>query len=948
MRKMRKLLSLFLAVLMTMSLAIPAMAADFTDVGGDHQYYTAIQSLVARGIINGYEEEGGFSFKPDATITRAEFSKMVVYAIGMGNAASANAVSVFPDVAADHWASGVIKIAYDQKIINGFDDGTFKPEEPVTYEQAIKMVVIAKSAFIGQQAEKAGGYPNGYVNIARNYGFLKKITDGVAGQPAKRGTIAQLMDNMLKIDLADKFGSEGGNLFPSLNGNQLEEVDGQVVAINGATIEDKETKLRTYEIKVVLDDGETQIFDASEIDERDNLYSFLGKQVTIFYEDDYNADVFEISEMNIAKNRNYEFTLGVEEISDYSNTYVKYYDERDNEQKLSISSKAVILYNGSYYDATDFEDLLTDNIDKAGSIRFLSTEGEDTPADIIFFTSYSNWFVTSVSKASMTVYGEVNGSTDRIVLDTEDDSKNITITKDGKSVDFAAIAKNQVLSISESTDGKFIEVLISSDAPSGKITAMTRDEKKITVASKQYTFAADVEFGDDIMVGATLKLYLDAFGKIAKYTFQTASDNYIYGYLMQFENFGSDMESDVRMRLLNLNSTSTKEPVDLKLASRVNINGKIYNGDDYEEMLALLQETAQYYEGSGDYDFDSDEVFQPIKYTVSAGVVNSMLIGKQGINENDADIRINTDFLEDGITCTTKNTTLGSIYKLTSTKVVFVPEADRLNSKEYTIRTGSNSGFAKGTKYNVLLIDVSKANVPAVVVVYGESGSASTEWVNIHPAVVTSTRIEGDSEELVYVISAQTADGNVVDYKSESDSYFEQVEKGDIIRVFADSEKKIEEMEIVIKAKDAFNGSKFISAGQADGRKVTKLGANVDGTYAVIREGNNSDSDDAQMSLMAGVAFRMVENTMIMALDYPVDDSWTEADLGAQGDDKLTVMNVGSAKVIKVNFKANGVRIEDGDIGQIEDYENKYEDATKLFVYRSSSNAKLIVMFCAE
>ena len=139
---------------------------------------------------------------------------------------------------------------------------------------------------------------------------------------------------MLKIDLADKFGSEGGNLFPSLNGNQLEEVDGQVVAVNGATIEDKETYLKTYEIKVALDDGKTQIFDARAIDDKDNLYSYLGKQVTIYYEDDYNADVLDITEMNAAKNRNYEQTLGVEEITDYSNTFVKYYDKRITEEFL--------------------------------------------------------------------------------------------------------------------------------------------------------------------------------------------------------------------------------------------------------------------------------------------------------------------------------------------------------------------------------------------------------------------------------------------------------------------------------------------------------------------------------------------------------------------------------------------------------------------------------------
>ncbi len=148
---MKKLLSLLLVLAMTISLAVPmVLASEFTDVDTKHQYYNAIQSLVARGIISGM---GDGTFAPEASIKRSEFAKMVVLSIGINNAGESVEDSGFPDVPAGHWAAGFVKAAYGQGIINGFEDGTFRPDENVTYEQAITMAIRAKSLFLKAEAE---------------------------------------------------------------------------------------------------------------------------------------------------------------------------------------------------------------------------------------------------------------------------------------------------------------------------------------------------------------------------------------------------------------------------------------------------------------------------------------------------------------------------------------------------------------------------------------------------------------------------------------------------------------------------------------------------------------------------------------------------------------------------------------------------------------------------
>ena len=74
-------------------------------------------------------------------------------------------------------------------IIGGFGDGTFKPDDNVTYEQAIKMVTLA-FYYIKRD------YPIGYISTAMDNGILDSIP-AVVGEPATRGNTALLIYNAI-------------------------------------------------------------------------------------------------------------------------------------------------------------------------------------------------------------------------------------------------------------------------------------------------------------------------------------------------------------------------------------------------------------------------------------------------------------------------------------------------------------------------------------------------------------------------------------------------------------------------------------------------------------------------------------------------------------------------------------------------------------------------------
>lgn len=107
----------------------------FTDVPSSHRNARAIERLQELQIVQGYDDGG---FKPGATINRAEFTKIVMGAIGDGY----DGGNCFPDVT-DQWFASFVCAAKAQGIIGGYPDGTFGPERVVTFAEAAKIIAGA-------------------------------------------------------------------------------------------------------------------------------------------------------------------------------------------------------------------------------------------------------------------------------------------------------------------------------------------------------------------------------------------------------------------------------------------------------------------------------------------------------------------------------------------------------------------------------------------------------------------------------------------------------------------------------------------------------------------------------------------------------------------------------------------------------------------------------------
>src|SRR5665648_13841 len=135
---LKKRVAILTVLCMVLTLApSPAFAVTVSDISG-HWAQTTIQSWVDNGLIKGYPDG---TFKPDNNITRAEFITLVNRAFEYTNTAPIS----FTDVNQNAWYASAIGVAVEAGYISGYPDGTMKPENPISREEAATIIMRIKN-----------------------------------------------------------------------------------------------------------------------------------------------------------------------------------------------------------------------------------------------------------------------------------------------------------------------------------------------------------------------------------------------------------------------------------------------------------------------------------------------------------------------------------------------------------------------------------------------------------------------------------------------------------------------------------------------------------------------------------------------------------------------------------------------------------------------------------
>jgi len=177
----------------------------FTDIAG----HDAEGELTLMAVMGGFSGDSGFggAAEPDTPITRAEFCKMTVFAIGKGHTAFglSGLRPSYSDSASFAWAWGYVNVATQLRIMFGYADGSFRADHPVTYAEAVAMLV--RGVVPGHEAQVPSGvWPLNYLYYGIEAGFTGTVDVGLANLPCTRGDLARLLFATMQVQPLDDKG----------------------------------------------------------------------------------------------------------------------------------------------------------------------------------------------------------------------------------------------------------------------------------------------------------------------------------------------------------------------------------------------------------------------------------------------------------------------------------------------------------------------------------------------------------------------------------------------------------------------------------------------------------------------------------------------------------------------------------------------------------------------
>ncbi len=156
--------------------------SQFSDIADSSSLLnTCVNELVDRGVVSGYEDG---TFGPDLPVTRAEAAAMICRLMGF----ELNNKETFPDVQYDEWYAGYVGAIAELGIVNGYDDGTFRPKDNITYYEIFRIVytIIGRTPVTSEiiASAIANGLTDGLSSFADN-------------TPTTRGDMCIILSEML-------------------------------------------------------------------------------------------------------------------------------------------------------------------------------------------------------------------------------------------------------------------------------------------------------------------------------------------------------------------------------------------------------------------------------------------------------------------------------------------------------------------------------------------------------------------------------------------------------------------------------------------------------------------------------------------------------------------------------------------------------------------------------
>lgn len=952
MRNLKRIIAL--AATFALTLTSTAFASNYSDVEDNSVYAEAVETLSKLNIFTGDDADGDgiMSFRPEDSITRAEFAALIARIQGFEGTAMSQTETVFNDVPATHWASGYIAQAANQGIVNGYGDGNFGPEDNVKYEEAIKMIM----ATLGYEpyAKQEGGYPTGWLTAATRYNVTKGVSNTTTGVAATRGTIAQLLNNAIDTALMGQAKwSNGGvveyviydgvtNAYKTLMSEYLgvTKLKGKVIANSITSLDSFQTidTTKDPEVKVVLTDNfNTTNDDFESLGTRDfkvadsDAEDFLGQSVIFYVKENTKDDSYEVISMAAESGKNNKVEFSIDKFDSAASNYIKYMrnDSDRNATKITIQSNPSVIYN-NVAGVKSYDALFTNGnalIQKDGTVggKVVAYDTDDvTGYDVIFVEVAATGVVDEVINGKITFKNSVGlnnyaNSISKIVVDPTDEDVIVNITKDGKEISVDEIKEWDVLSIvtaaKDSTDVYNVEVLAGTSAVEGSISATSASTTSDTgyayrINNTKYDVAAGAYKCDNLKVGNSGMFYVDAYGKIVAYNKDASSTgkaNYNYAYVMgvsdEEDNFG---KGNVQLKLL----TANQGVAIWNVATSVKINDDTYKVEDQSAEIARLVNVGDVitYTLSGDKvktittpNFYEDE-FQSVTLNGYEYDADGLRFGKRDVDEDTVVLLYDTADPDDS---------------MVSTIAALVDE-----------ETYSGAlAFADSSDYEALDL--------LVITDYSGKFGAASSFAVISDVYESQNEAEEDIYTIEFVMNGETKTANTTSkVYSNIDGVF-KLNQGDVIKVKMNAAGEISDAMMVVDfaegVRDKYDSNK---KAVAITEKISAAAKTAEDEEYIIAPVADYKTSTKNLTLADGRSFKLSNANNVIVIDPSRNNMVSAGSIGDIEYDKYlkyATSNIENSddEVIAYAGATDGLR----DYVVIRVYEDKVEDVVIVKAY---------------
>lgn len=777
MNNLKKVLALVIVLSMVISMftVMTASAADFEDVVGT-KYEEAVMTLAPMGVIAGYDENGTVTFKPDQIVTRAEMAAFIIRELGLNVASKSN--TIFSDVPADFWGSGAISIANSKNIIVGYGDGKFGPDDQVSFQDAVKMIVCALG--YEEDAKDNGGYPAGYMAQADKLDLLDDLSDKLADTTAgcDRGTVALLMNNALDQYLQEVTYYNGQVLTKTITSKTMASEMGYTkfedVIVNATDTSAVSGSLQDkgyVALNGVKEDVKNGGFD---------MNAYLGQPVTVYASYDKKNAEYTIVAVVGASAKSDIKKLDISDVYGMDKTELRYYIDKDSSSKTSGYDLAdlqinggnlIMVYNNQAIAAADQDySLITGSTN--GTLTLIDST-KDGIYERVIIDTYRNYQVTDVDLDNNELtLKNANNERPNVELDDSRESNRpkFSITDaSGAALKLEDLKEDDVVSVysdvypgatkvvdSKSVAKDYIEdadslrFIVSTKTVEGTVTS--KSSKKVYIDGEAYE-TDGVLLTSDVALEDEGTFYLDFNGDIAFTDTSAVLDNFEFVY--DGEKLGRDIT------LYTMNSKGEKVSYKMGTTVKVNTTKEEVNAKGDTVIVPVS------YSFSMSDTTDRDNLAKELKITSSGDGLTEQYVVSLKTNANNEITRVDVLRADEEESVYNKYDTMMGNYVLDSDTVIFTLPANEAFDEE-NLKVSSASSLSNKRTYKYKVFDMNKKDIVTAMVVYTTDSSVEADS---EIAVIQSVTTTKDGDDTVLSLT-MIQGGKIVTRNTKEDDQF--------------------------------------------------------------------------------------------------------------------------------------------------------------------------------